>query len=85
MENVLGVFLNDNFFPIPCLRQVIFLALHNENLVEFLEVKPVEACGSLWDWGLQEYLILNLVHTDPPIVVRITMWMFLSAYDSSPF
>lgn len=44
MENVLGVFPNGNFYPIPCLGQeVIFLGSNNENLVGFLEVKPRKA------------------------------------------
>lgn len=47
--------------PSPCQSQEgYFLALHSENLVEFLEVKPMRVWGSLGLWG---FLTLMIVHS----------------------
>ena len=81
MEKALGIFHKHQFSPPHARAMRIFLDLHCQNLLGFLEVRFMKVWGPSWDCGPQEFLTLMLVQQ----LLKITIYVFLPVHGSSGF
>lgn len=84
MKNVLDIFHNIYFFPCPViLMRTSFLAFNHENVLGFLEVKPMKVWSPPANTVIWDFCTLKLVCTEPPTIDLNYHLKVLTVYGSS--